>query len=63
MKLYEVTYQPIVCGPNSNYRNLHDYILAEHQDSVVIEAESKEQAIEKFHQGNNGLIDLVREVA
>lgn len=60
MKVFEVTYQPIKCSPSQNYKNLRDYVLGEYTNTVIIVAENKEAAIERFYQCNNGYVDSVR---
>lgn len=57
MKLYEIIYEPVLCGKHANDGK---FVLGHYTDSVIIMAEDREKAIEKFHQGNHGYIDEVK---
>lgn len=57
MKLYEVDYNPILCTKHSN--QVGKFYMAEYSNKMIIEAKDREEAIEKFHQGNHGYINTL----
>ncbi len=57
MKLFEIDYSPILCTKYSN--QVGKFYLAEYSNKVLIEAATREEAIERFYQGNNALINSV----
>lgn len=57
VKLYEIDYNPILCTKRSD--QVGKFYMAEYSSKVVIEAKNREEATEKFHQGNHGLINTL----